>query len=53
MLGLCKAVKRQARTTLMSGNVHENCKVGKTSYQTYQFIFHQNNRDQKENPGRD
>lgn len=32
MLGLCKAVKRQARTTLMSGNVHENCKVGKTSY---------------------
>lgn len=32
MLGLCKAVKRQARTTLMSGNIHENCKVGKTSY---------------------
>lgn len=32
MLGLCKAVKWQARTTLMSGNVHENCKVGKTSY---------------------
>lgn len=32
MLGLYKAVKRQARTTLMSGNVHENCKVGKTSY---------------------
>lgn len=32
MLGLYKTVKWQARTTLMSGNVHENCKVGKTSY---------------------